>query len=109
MFSDFPLGNSAGKPHDAESQDQTLELALRGMGAGPGKAVFTVAHTAVATVAAICPDLARILVEFPFGDIYSRPGLSLRDREVAAPNPIARPPDYRQLRKLRDEATPGQV
>lgn len=30
-----------------------IELALRGMGAGPGKAVFTVSHTAVATVAAI--------------------------------------------------------
>jgi glycine/betaine/sarcosine/D-proline reductase family selenoprotein B len=29
LFSDFPLGNSAGKPHDADSQTQTLELALR--------------------------------------------------------------------------------
>ncbi len=29
LFSDFPLGNSAGKPHDVASQDQTLELALR--------------------------------------------------------------------------------
>ncbi len=29
LFSDFPLGNSAGKPHDIASQDQTLELALR--------------------------------------------------------------------------------
>jgi hypothetical protein len=28
LFSDFPLGNSAGKPHDVASQDQTLELAL---------------------------------------------------------------------------------
>src|SRR3982075_4338936 len=28
LFSDFPLGNSAGKPHDIESQAQTLELAL---------------------------------------------------------------------------------
>lgn len=30
-----------------------LELALRALGVGPGKAVFTVSHTAVATVAAI--------------------------------------------------------
>jgi len=30
-----------------------LELALRALGAGPGQAVFTVSHTAVATVAAI--------------------------------------------------------
>ena len=29
LFSDFPLGNSAGRPHDAASQDRTLELALR--------------------------------------------------------------------------------
>jgi hypothetical protein len=36
MFSDFPLGNSAGKPHDIESQDQTLELALRVLEAAPG-------------------------------------------------------------------------
>lgn len=29
LFSDFPLGNGAGKPHDAASQRQTLELGLR--------------------------------------------------------------------------------
>ncbi|MBV9532417.1 MAG: glycine reductase [Bradyrhizobium sp.] len=29
LFSDFPLGNSAGKPHDVESQASSLELALR--------------------------------------------------------------------------------
>jgi hypothetical protein len=29
VFSDFPLGNSAGKPFDVESQAATLELALR--------------------------------------------------------------------------------
>ena len=29
LFSDFPLGNAAGKPHDPTSQDQTLEYALR--------------------------------------------------------------------------------
>src|SRR5262245_47515652 len=28
LFSDFPLGNSAGKPHDPASQEMTLELAL---------------------------------------------------------------------------------
>jgi len=28
LFSDFPLGNSAGRPHDPESQATTLELAL---------------------------------------------------------------------------------
>src|SRR5271163_2688423 len=29
LFSDFPLGNSAGKPHDTQSQELSLELALR--------------------------------------------------------------------------------
>jgi len=28
LFSDFPLGNGAGRPHDPESQELTLELAL---------------------------------------------------------------------------------
>ncbi len=36
LFSDFPLGNSAGKPHNVASQDQTLELALRVLEAAPG-------------------------------------------------------------------------
>ncbi|HLO27316.1 MAG TPA: carboxymuconolactone decarboxylase family protein [Geobacteraceae bacterium] len=31
----------------------------------------------------IAPDLARYIIEFPFGDIYSRPGLDLRSREIA--------------------------
>jgi len=29
LFSDFPLGNPAGRPHDRRSQGATLELALR--------------------------------------------------------------------------------
>jgi 4-carboxymuconolactone decarboxylase len=31
----------------------------------------------------IAPDFGRLLVEFAFGDIYSRPGLDLRSREIA--------------------------
>lgn len=31
----------------------------------------------------IAPDFARMLIEFPFGDIYSRPGLDLKTRELA--------------------------
>ena len=31
----------------------------------------------------IAPDFARLLIEFPFGDIYSRPGLDLKSREIA--------------------------
>jgi 4-carboxymuconolactone decarboxylase len=35
-------------------------------------------------LADIAPDFARYVFEFPFGDIYSRPGLDLRSREIAA-------------------------
>lgn len=31
----------------------------------------------------IAPDLVRYTIEFPFGDIYSRPGLDLKSREIA--------------------------
>jgi 4-carboxymuconolactone decarboxylase len=31
----------------------------------------------------IAPDFAKYIVEFPFGDIYSRPGLDLKTRELA--------------------------
>ncbi len=37
----------------------------------------------VDALADVAPDFARYLVEFPFGDIYSRPGLDLRAREIA--------------------------
>jgi hypothetical protein len=35
LFSDFPLGNSAGKPHDIASQAFTLELAMRVLETAP--------------------------------------------------------------------------
>ena len=35
MFSDFPLGNAAGKPNDPVSQAATLELALRTLESAP--------------------------------------------------------------------------
>jgi 4-carboxymuconolactone decarboxylase len=31
----------------------------------------------------IAPDLGRYIIEFAFGDIYSRPGLDLKSREIA--------------------------
>jgi 4-carboxymuconolactone decarboxylase len=31
----------------------------------------------------IAPDLGKYTIEFPFGDIYSRPGLDLKSREIA--------------------------
>jgi 4-carboxymuconolactone decarboxylase len=37
----------------------------------------------VDSLADIAPDFGRYLIEFPFGDIYSRQGLDRRSREVA--------------------------
>ncbi len=31
----------------------------------------------------IAPDLGRFVIEFPYGDIYERPGLDLKSREIA--------------------------
>src|SRR5713101_2098322 len=38
----------------------------------------------LANLREIAPDFAKYVVEFPFGDIYSRPGLDLKTRELAA-------------------------
>jgi hypothetical protein len=45
LFSDFPLGNSAGKPHDVASQETTLELA------------FTLLETAAEPRTTLCSPL----------------------------------------------------
>ncbi|WP_432454409.1 MULTISPECIES: carboxymuconolactone decarboxylase family protein [unclassified Agarivorans] len=40
-------------------------------------------HQVIESLKDICPDLARYTIEYPFGDIYSRPGLDLKSREIA--------------------------
>ncbi|AOJ09821.1 carboxymuconolactone decarboxylase family protein [Burkholderia mayonis] len=42
-----------------------------------------VGERVVAALAPIAPDFGRLLVEFGFGDIYSRPQLDMRSREIA--------------------------
>lgn len=42
----------------------------------PGKKV-------IQELKAISPDFAELLIEFPFGDIYSRPGLDVKIRQIA--------------------------
>jgi 4-carboxymuconolactone decarboxylase len=39
-------------------------------------------EAALKGLAATSPDLARCLVEFPFAEIYTRPGLDLKTREM---------------------------
>ncbi|MDG2642482.1 carboxymuconolactone decarboxylase family protein [Vibrio parahaemolyticus] len=31
----------------------------------------------------ICPDLAKYIIEYPFGDVYARTGLNVKYREIA--------------------------
>ncbi len=37
----------------------------------------------IESLADIAPEFARYLIEFPFGDVYSRPGLDMKSREIA--------------------------
>ncbi|TPW32202.1 carboxymuconolactone decarboxylase family protein [Martelella alba] len=60
-------------------QESRLERGRRALAAIDGSA----GEAVVNGLADIAPDFATYLLEFPFGDIYSRPGLSLRDREIA--------------------------
>jgi 4-carboxymuconolactone decarboxylase len=40
-------------------------------------------HNVIDSLQNICPDLARFTIEYPFGDIHSRPSLDLKSREIA--------------------------
>jgi 4-carboxymuconolactone decarboxylase len=64
-------------PNTSESR---LERGKRALAEIDGEA----GHKVVAALADIAPDFATYLFEFPFGDIYCRPGLDLRAREIAS-------------------------
>ncbi|MFD1612402.1 carboxymuconolactone decarboxylase family protein [Sphingomonas tabacisoli] len=49
-------------------------------------------------VAEIAPDFARMTIEFPFGDLYSRDAACLRTREIAAVSALAAIGAHPQLR-----------
>lgn len=40
-------------------------------------------NAVITGLADLAPDLGRYIIEFGFGDVYSRPGLDLRTRELA--------------------------
>ncbi|MDN2582033.1 carboxymuconolactone decarboxylase family protein [Aquibium sp. ELW1220] len=65
--------------HHPNAGESRLERGKRALADIDGEA----GHNVVAALADIAPDFATYLLEFPFGDIYSRPGLDLRSREVA--------------------------
>jgi 4-carboxymuconolactone decarboxylase len=52
-------------------------------GLGSMRAIFGPGiESALKGLAAASPDLARCLVEFPFAEVYTRPGLDLKTREM---------------------------
>lgn len=59
--------------------DTRFEAGLRRLNEIDGEAGAKV----IAALESIAPDLARYTIEFPFGDIYQRPGLDLKSRELA--------------------------
>jgi 4-carboxymuconolactone decarboxylase len=65
------------QPH--QDTNERFERGLRALNEIDGHA----GQSVVDSLADIAPEFARYLIEFPFGDIYSRPGLDLRSREVA--------------------------
>lgn len=65
--------------HHQSAGESRWERGRRALAEIDGKA----GETVIASLAGIAPDFATYLIEFPFGDIYSRPGLDLRAREIA--------------------------
>jgi 4-carboxymuconolactone decarboxylase len=59
--------------------DTRFSRGLRNLAAIDGSA----GQRVLDALAGIAPDFGRLLVEFPFGDIYDRPGLDLKSREIA--------------------------
>ncbi len=60
-------------------QESRLERGKRVLSEIDGEA----GEKVIESLADIAPDFAKYLFEFPFGDIYSRPGLDIRAREIA--------------------------
>ena len=68
-----PHPSIAGEPSDRRARGKAL---LERIDGDAGRRVID-------ALADVAPDFADLLFEFPFADIYSRPGLGLRDREIA--------------------------
>ena len=56
----------------------------RGLDVAEKLAADKLAHFVKSGVAEVAPDFARMVIEFAFGDIYSRDALDLKSRELIA-------------------------
>lgn len=64
---------------DQRSRESRFERGTRALSEIDGEA----GERVVSSLEDIAPDFGRYIIEFPFGDIYSRPGLDLRAGEIA--------------------------
>jgi hypothetical protein len=89
LFSDFPLGNSAGKPHDADSQVQTLELALRLLESAVGSRTTMQSPLRWAASADWKLDYLNLDL-IPSDELQRRRAEFDRQKELARPNRVER-------------------
>ncbi|MFI4930098.1 MAG: glycine/sarcosine/betaine reductase selenoprotein B family protein [Burkholderiales bacterium] len=93
LFSDFPLGNAAGRPRDADSQALTLELALRVLESAPAPRTTVQSPLRWSTSADWKLD---------YCNVQRLSADELQRRRAAFDAGKA------QARRLRDEAAPGR-
>lgn len=74
-----PPADSSATSAEGPAQGERYRRGLDRLRAVDGEAGIHV----VEQLAQSFPEFAQYLVEFPFGDIYARPGLGLRERELA--------------------------
>ena len=55
LFSDFPLGNSCGKPHEPDTQRFTLDLSLKVLESAVGPRTTTTRASAISVMTASTP------------------------------------------------------
>ena len=84
---DTKIAGCAGATQERDKDDEDPNPASEDRYARGARALAEIDGEAgervIAALADIAPDFARYLIEFPFGDIYARPGLDLRSREIA--------------------------
>lgn len=61
-----------------EGQDRTAALERFALVIGPG------GDEMLAALEEVAPDLGRYIVEFGYGEVYGRPGLDLRERQIVS-------------------------
>jgi 4-carboxymuconolactone decarboxylase len=65
-------------PQTSPAQNSRFDMGWNALSRVDGHA----GEQVIAALADVAPDLGRFIIEFGFGDIYTRPGLNLRQREL---------------------------